>query len=240
MLDLEAGVHLEERERVGGDVDEELDGARRAVVHRLARAPGRGLEHARAQRIGQSGRGRLLDHLLVAALGRAVAVAEGRRHAPVAVAEDLHLDVARVREPALEVDALVAERRAGLAAHAVERVGEVSASSQHAHADPAAAGGRLQHHGIADGPRALERSSTDSTIALPGKQRDARGLGCVARGVLRAEDAQLLGRRPDEREPGRFDVLGEVGAFGEESVAGMDGLARRRSSAAVITRRASR
>ena len=57
----------------------------------------------------QARRGRLLDHLLVAALQRAVALAE-RDHAAAAVAEDLHLDVAGRAHEALDVDAGPATR----------------------------------------------------------------------------------------------------------------------------------
>ena len=53
-------------------------------------------------------------HLLVAALHRAVALAE-ENALPCAVGEDLDLDVARVLEELLHVDRRVAERRAASA-----------------------------------------------------------------------------------------------------------------------------
>ena len=72
-----------------------------------------------------TGRGRFLEHLLVATLQRAVALAEVDR-AAFAVAEHLELDVARVGEIFLHVDGVVAERRArfrrGLAHQAFELV----------------------------------------------------------------------------------------------------------------------
>ena len=61
------------------------------------------------------GRGRFLEHLLVAALERAVALAEMDRVA-LAVAEHLEFDVARIAEIFLHIDGGVAERRLGLAA----------------------------------------------------------------------------------------------------------------------------
>ena len=61
------------------------------------------LADALAQLLVDGGRGRLLDELLVAALDRAVALAEVDDVA-VAVGEDLDLDVARVGQVALEVD----------------------------------------------------------------------------------------------------------------------------------------
>jgi hypothetical protein len=56
-----------------------------------------------AHRGGQAGRGGLFEHLLVAALERAVAVAE-HGHLAAAVAEDLHLDVPGALHEAFEED----------------------------------------------------------------------------------------------------------------------------------------
>jgi hypothetical protein len=86
MLDLEAGVHLEEEERAVG-VEEELDRARVDVADLLRRRHGR-LAHPRAERRRHDGRRALLHDLLVAALDRALPLAE-RDDPPVRVAEDL-------------------------------------------------------------------------------------------------------------------------------------------------------
>ena len=76
VLDLQAGVHLEEEELAV--LEEHLDGAR---VHVAAaeRDLHRGLTHRAARGVGDRGRGRFLDQLLVPALRRAVAVARGTR-----------------------------------------------------------------------------------------------------------------------------------------------------------------
>ena len=66
------------------------------------------------------GDGDLLDDLLMAALDRALALAEVDDRA-VRVAEHLHLDVAGPIEVALEEQAPVAERRRGFAAGRGER-----------------------------------------------------------------------------------------------------------------------
>src|SRR2546425_7359624 len=91
MLDLEPRVHLEEVE-LAAHVDEELHGAR---VHVAGRAghPTRRLTEALAQRRVHEGRRRFLDELLVAALDRALALAEVD-HMTVAIGEHLNLDVA--------------------------------------------------------------------------------------------------------------------------------------------------
>ncbi len=73
---------------------------------------------------------RLLDHFLVAALQRAVAFAE-RNHPALAVAEQLHLDMAGVGHEAFEIDARIAEAGAGGALHALERSGAGAAASAH-------------------------------------------------------------------------------------------------------------
>ena len=66
------------------------------------------------------GRGRLLDELLVAALDRAVALAEVD-HVAVRVGEHLHLDVPRVLEVPLDVDGRVGEVRLPLPLRGLER-----------------------------------------------------------------------------------------------------------------------
>ena len=63
----------------------------------------------------ERGGGALLPDLLVAALQRAVALAEMDGLA-LAVAEHLNLDVTRLFEIFLEIDGVVAERRLGLGA----------------------------------------------------------------------------------------------------------------------------
>ena len=99
MLDLQAGVHLEEVE-VAVLVDQELDRAGVLIVGGLGHAH-RDLAHAAAHVLVDDGRGRLFQHLLMAALHRALALAEVDDVA-VLVAEDLHLDVARIDDDLLE------------------------------------------------------------------------------------------------------------------------------------------
>ena len=100
VLDLEPGVHLEEAELAV--LVEHLDGAGVHVAASTARPSPRPRPSRGACRRSSPARGRLLDQLLVAALRRAVALAEPHRVA-VRVGEDLDLDVARAGEVALEV-----------------------------------------------------------------------------------------------------------------------------------------
>ena len=79
VLDLEAGVHLEEEELAV--LVDELDGAGVVVADGLGGLDG-GLAHGLLDAVGQSRRGGLLDELLVAALRRAVAGARPTRQSP--------------------------------------------------------------------------------------------------------------------------------------------------------------
>jgi hypothetical protein len=107
VLDLQSRVHFQEIERAAF-VEHELDRARVDVADRLRDAH-RGPAHAFAQARVERGRGRLLDHFLVTALDRTLALAEVQRGA-VSVGQDLELDVPRSGEIGFEQDAIVAER----------------------------------------------------------------------------------------------------------------------------------
>src|SRR6185437_7552428 len=87
------------------------------------------------------GRGRLLDHLLVAALDRAVALAQ-MDHVAVAVGQDLDLDVAGVVQVALEVDGRVREELLAFAARALERALQLIFAERDPEALAAAPAGR--------------------------------------------------------------------------------------------------
>ena len=146
MLDLEAGVHLEEVEAAVG-VEQELDGAGADVAHRRRRLHRR-RSHGATQLGREHRRGRFLDHLLVAALERALALAE-RDHVAVLVAEHLDLDVARPHQELLDVHRVVAEARQRLRARGAKRRRQIRRRGHHPHALAAAAGGGLEHHRVA-------------------------------------------------------------------------------------------
>ena len=107
VLDLDARVHLHEVEAPVA-VEQELDRAGVLVAARARAERDRGVAHLLAQLGRERRRRRLLDQLLVAALDRALALAQVDDVA-VAVAEDLELDVARLDQVLLEVDRAVAE-----------------------------------------------------------------------------------------------------------------------------------
>ena len=122
MLHLDAGVHLDEIELAV--LVEELDRSGAGILqllHRLRDDAADALAH-----LGIEGRGgTLLPDLLVAALERAIALAEMDRIAP-AVAENLDLDMARLFEVLLDIDRIVAEGGLGFRLCGGERMGEVA------------------------------------------------------------------------------------------------------------------
>ena len=108
------------------------------------------LAHARRAASGSDDRRRrFLEDLLVAALERAVALAEVDRVA-LAVAEHLEFDVARVGEIFFHVDGVVAEGRAGFGRRLAHQAFELVFGLDHLHPAPAAARCGLDQDRIAD------------------------------------------------------------------------------------------
>ena len=224
MLDLEPRVHLHEVEPVGpqavGGVHDELDRPRPGIADGLRR-PHRRLPHGVAHLRGHAGSGGLLDDLLVAPLERAVALEEV--HGAGAVAEDLHLDMARRGDPFLEQDPIVAEGLARFRHRRVEPLGEVPGPLDLAHPLAAPARDRLDKDWVADrvgfAREALRRLVR---AAIARHDRHARLLHQRLGRVLEPHGPDRVGRRPDEHEPRRLHRLHEVGVLAEEPVARMD------------------
>jgi hypothetical protein len=205
MLDLQAGVHLHEPDAVGaqafGGVGDELDRAGPDIAHRLSRLHGGGADSGAGGLVHAGGRS-LLDDLLVAALQRAIAL-EQVDDIAVAVAEHLHLDVARTGDVLLQQHPVVAEAGGGLAAARAQGGLEVAGLVDLAHALAAAAGHGLDQHRIADlaglGRQALDR------LVLAQIARRGRHAGLdhdLLGGVLQAHGADRRGRRADPDQTG--------------------------------------
>jgi hypothetical protein len=130
VLDLEARVHFHEPDAVGAQAfrASAMNSIVPAPTSRPPWPPHRAPQQRLAGRRVHAGRGRFLDHLLVAALERAVAL-EQVDDIAVAVAEHLHLDVARARGCISRSARVVAERARRLALAASERVGEIGGFS---------------------------------------------------------------------------------------------------------------
>ena len=218
VLDLQAGVDLEERERPVARAVEELHGAGADVPHGQGEALGRSLDLLGLLRDEQR-RGGLLDHLLVASLDRAVAHTQGPG-GPVPVGDQLDLDVPGAGDEALQEDGPVAERPKGLVAGALEGVLQVVGRGHHPDAAAATSRGRLEHQRVPDlgraGQRVLER--VDGAPA-PGRHRDTDLLGKQLRADLVAQPAHRLRTRADEHDAQAFAEGHERGVLGQEAPA---------------------
>src|SRR5512143_1808606 len=222
VLDLHPGVHLDEVELAV--FVQELEGAGAAVAD-LAAGFGAAFADLVAQLGVEPGGGGLFQHLLVAALHRAVALAQMDSVA-VLVGEDLDLDMARRLQELLHVDHGVAKGGARFGLGHGHGIQQRSLGVDHAHAAAAAAAGRLDDDRITDARRDFDDLLGVIRQGAVGAGHawdlgfDHRLLG----GDLVAHQADVVGTRADEGEAGRFHALGKVGVFRQEAVTGVDRL----------------
>ena len=219
VLDLQARVRLDEREALAVAavrVDQELE--RAEAVERTARASRapRPRAGARAAPASSPGAGAISTSFWCRRCSAALALAEVRDRAG-AVADDLHLDVARARQEA-------ARRRASPlpnAASASERQRAYASSSSSsraddAHAAPAAAGDRLDHRPRRPGrarqerPRLVERRRPRRCRAAPARRSARRARG---RAPCRRRARASRARGPTNARPGVGAAPREVAAF---------------------------
>ncbi len=157
-------------------------------------------------------------------LDGAVALAQSHVVAEI-VGEDLHLDVTRTKHELLQVNAVVAERRARLGARGLVLRLEVGGVVHLAHALSAAARRGLDKHGVTDGLGKLARLLDRVEAAVgTGNGGDAARLHGLAGGTLVAHALDTFGGRADEHDVVIGARTSEVGVLGEEAVAGVDGL----------------
>ena len=193
MLDLHARVHFDEIEFVV--LVQELERAGVAVADFPA-GPGAALAHGLALLGGQAGRGRFFDDFLVAALHRAVALAQVH-HVAVIVGEHLELDVPRLLEELLHVDLGIAEGGERLRLGHADGIQQRGVGVHHAHAAAAAAAGGLDDHRIADvlGDAEILVDVAAQRSVRAGHAGHARGLHDLDGGDLVAHQADGLGAR---------------------------------------------
>ena len=228
VLDLEPRVHLEERERAPV-VQQELAGPGAHVADGARQREGR-VAHRSAQRGVDRGGGRLLEHLLVTPLDRAVALAEVDAVA-LGVEQDLDLDVPGAFEEPLEDEPVVVEGGLRLASGGGEFGREAVGEADGAHALAAAAGRRLDQQGVADALGRLdERGVRLVVIVVAGGHGDAEARRQLAARRLVAHGPDGRGWWPDPADPGLDHALGEVGVLGEEAEARVERVGVRVSS----------
>ena len=225
VLDLKPRVGLDEGERRGVagrfTVNQEFKGAEAVVVRGCRELPGC-LDDVLAQAVAQRRARRHLDELLVTPLDRAFALPEMADGA-MPVADDLHLDMSRISNQPLNIDAVAAEGRLGLGLAAHIGLLQLRSLLDDAHTASAAAGHGLDHHRAAFAERAEEGfcvrkrgragGAVDNRHVAASRQR----LG----GDLVAEQVERFGRRADKGDV----VLGatpcERGIFTQETIARM-------------------
>ncbi|MCY1219587.1 hypothetical protein D9M72_315690 [compost metagenome] len=229
VFDLQARVHLHEEEvhlAAFALLDDELDSTCADVVHGARGSHGR-IAHLLAHRLGHAGRGRFLEHLLVAALHRAVAL-EQVDVVALRVAEHLDLDVARALHVLLDQHRVVAEAVDGFALARGQRGLEVGGLVDRAHALAAAAGAGLDEHRVADAVGlALQQRRVLVGAVVAGHQRHAGLFHQLLRLGLQAHGLDRRGRRADEGQAGVGAGLRELFVLAEEAVARVHGFGAR-------------
>ena len=220
VLDLNARVHLN-KVVVAGLVHQKLDRARGHIAH-MPRDFDCVRIQAGPQLLGYAPRGRKLDHLLVAALERAVAL-EQMDDIAVLVTQHLHLDVLGLDEELLNKDILVAERLLRLALDLREVDADILRAVTAAHAAAAAAPCRFEQHRVAVFLRQRDRVLRIGQRAR--RTGDGRHPTFVRNGLGGQLVAHLLkdfGRWADERDARLLAGAGERRILRQKAVSGMD------------------
>src|SRR5260221_4957133 len=147
MLDLDAGIHLDEEELAACRVVEVFERSRTPVAYRASKADGGAAETLARLGIETGGR-RLLPDLLAPPLQRAFALVDVDR--VDALAHHLHLDVARSLDEAFEIEPAIAERRSRFGARLRHQLLQLGSRAGDADAPSAAARRGLDHDRKAD------------------------------------------------------------------------------------------
>ena len=228
MLDLQPGVDLEEVE-LPLVADEEL-GRTGALVAGRSGERQRGIAQPAPQPVVDDRRRGLLDHLLVPPLQRALALAQVNRM-PVAVSQELDLDVVRPRHVVLDHQPLIAECRGRLAARPGQGLAQVSWTLDEMHSLAAPACARLEQHRVPDAARlACQPLITLCRSVVPGQHRHSHGFGQAPCRRLVAQRAHRSGWWANPDQVGVDDRLREARVLGEEAVAGVECVGARHAS----------
>src|SRR5258705_12362740 len=225
VLDLQPGVHLQEVEALVLTGDE-FDGSGVIVIHGLGECD-RLFAHLPAGGLVEQWRRRFLDHLLIAPLDRTFALAE-IDHVAVLVPQHLNFDVAGIDDEFLDENTVVTERRFGFGLGETEPFGDFGSRMRDPHPLAAAAGGGLDHDGIADLVGNLHRMLfvlDDAEMAR--HRRDLGFRGGLLGFDLVAHRGDRAGVGSDEHDAGLAHRARKGFAFRQEAIAGMHSLGAR-------------
>ena len=157
-----------------------------------------------------SGDGASSIDFLIAALDRALALAE-MDDVAMLVAEHLDFDVAGIDDEFFDEDAVVAERGLCFRLRKLETFRNFGARMRDAHALAAAAGGRLDHHRIADLVGDLHRVLLVLDHAEEARHGRDLGFGRRLLGFdLVAHRGDRVGIGPDEDDAGLCSARGNA------------------------------
>ena len=230
VLDLQARVHFHEEEfhllgvRVAaGLLDDEFHRACAHVLHRT-RCGHRRLAHARAQLGCHAGRRGFFQHLLVAALHRAIAL-EKVHVVALGVAKHLDFDVARALHIFFDQHGVVAKAVDGFALARCQRGGKVLGLVHGTHTLATAARTGLDEHRVANAVGLGLKQSAVLVGTVVARHQGHTGLFHELLGLgLEAHVLDGRRRRADEHQPGVRARLGKVFVLAQEAVTGVDGL----------------
>jgi hypothetical protein len=174
----------------------------------------------------EEGRRRLLDHLLVAALDRAFALAEVEHVAVLSPSTWISMWRGSVMNFSMKTRS--SPKEPSLRSVGAETVAGLGVVIGDAHALAAAAGRGLDHHGIADLAAIFTASSASSMSPVkPGTVDTPASLGELLGDSILSPMASMAWGRADEDDLRLRQRLGELRVLGEEAVAGMHGLGAR-------------
>ena len=213
MFHLDPGVHLDKIE-LAIPVQDKFDGAGTGIPDRL-RGLYRGLRHRGSLALGKAPRRRLLNHLLVAPLQRAVALTE-LDHVALGVPEDLEFDVPRGGDQLFQIEGIITERRGRLRPCFLKGALDLIRGKGSPHPAAASARGGLDEHRITDPRRNLRclRRVPDQAVGSR-NHRNPAALHQRPGTLLVPHLADHLRGWPDERNPGIPAHLGEIRIFRE-------------------------
>src|SRR5262245_8464545 len=221
MFDLDARVHLDEIEFAVWR-EEKLHRADVRIAHHFGRAHRR-LTHLLAPARIQDGARRFLNHLLMAALDRAVALTQMLRVAEV-VSDDLEFNVPRMFEVLLQVHGPRIEGSFALGTRQRKQTLKLLDVAHHAHPFPASPRRRLDQHRKSQPLRVYERiTNLGHTLSVaPRKNRDAGTLHDAPGARLVTHKPDVASSRPHELKTGPLTGFREIAVLRKKAVSGMD------------------
>jgi len=219
MLDLDAGVHLDEEELAAGFVEQVFQGAGAPIAEAFGQAYRAGAEGL-ALGSAQDRRWRLFQELLPASLQRAFALEQ--MYGALAIAQDLHLYMPSALDEALQIEGAAAKGGLGFALGDGKFPRQLGGVARQADAPAASPRRCLDQQRIAH-CRGCRYGCLNIGRFADGARyhRDASRQGGAPCLGLVAHATDDVTRRADEDGTGLLHRIGKGGVLGQEAIAGM-------------------